>query len=141
MRLAQQRESCDRAEAADIALDLLGFRTEREISRILSKHFLLAGKIKACERACDTEELYKKLGKWRDSESYSPLTGDLVIHVGVYEDGSFDGDKLSSGFVYANDGRKLTVIGTDRSGTVTFYNLRIGEGRIKGYCCPLYEQQ
>lgn len=142
MRQEQLRESYkERTEAADIALNLLGFKTGRELPQLLSKHFFLAGIIKSCESACDTEELYKKLGKWREPTGYSPLTGDLIIHVGTCLYGKLEGIRLGSGFVYANDGRKLTVIGTDQEGTVNFYNIGLEEPRIKGYCCPLYGQQ
>lgn len=139
MKQEQRTASCKRREiAAEVALDYVGFHARKDISHLMGTHVLLAGAIKAGRKGCETEANYKKTGKWREPNSYSPTTGDFVIHVGANLCGSLYGYSITSGFVYTNDGKKLTVIGTDYSGKVDFYNIELTDPKIRGYCCPSY---
>ena len=126
--------------AAEEALELVGFHARRDIAYILSTSTLFAGTIKACRNAKDTEALYKKFGKWREPDGYSPRIGDFVVHYGAFDNAELKGHGINCGFVYSDDGKKLTVIGLDHRGMINFYNLDKDNQRIKGYCCPSYGQ-
>lgn len=139
MKQAQQRDSFNTAvAAADIALNYVGFKTRRNMCELLSGEWMLAGCIKSARTLYETVLLYKRLGRWREPNSYSPRTGDFVAHTGHWLCGSLEGNEPELSFVYANDGRSLTVVGIDGEDMVNFFNIKLGDKNIKGYCCPDY---
>ena len=84
-------------------------------------------------------ELYKKLGCWKESDSYVPSPGDLIMY--DWEDsGSGDntGQPNHVGIVASVDGTSIIVIEGNKSEAVAYRAMTVNGKYIRGYCVPNY---
>jgi hypothetical protein len=84
-------------------------------------------------------ELYKKNGGWKESDSYVPSPGDLIMY--DWEDsGRGDNTGLPNhvGIVAAVNGTSLTVIEGNKGEAVAYRAMTVNGKYIRGYCVPNY---
>ena len=84
-------------------------------------------------------DLYKKLGRWVESDSYVPKIADVIMY--DWQDNG-KGDNTSSpdhvGIVVSVSGNKLTVIEGNKDDAVAYRELTVNGKYIRGYCIPDY---
>ena len=82
-------------------------------------------------------ELYKKLGRWVESDSYVPSPGDLVMY--DWDDSGI-GDNTGSpehiGLVVSVSGKTLRIIEGNIKNAVGYRTLAVNGRYIRGYCAP-----
>ena len=84
-------------------------------------------------------ELYKKLGGWKESDSYVPSPGDLIMY--DWEDsgrGDNTGQPNHVGIVAAVNGTSLIIIEGNKSEAVAYRAMTVNGKYIRGYCVPNY---
>lgn len=84
-------------------------------------------------------ELYKKNGGWKESDSYVPSPGDLIMY--DWEDsGRGDNTGLPNhvGIVTAVNGTSITVIEGNKGEAVAYRAMTVNGKYIRGYCAPNY---
>lgn len=83
--------------------------------------------------------LYKALGRWVESDDYTPVLGDIVMY--DWQD-TGKGDNVGTpdhvGIVEKVDNGSITVIEGNYSNTVKRRTLAINGKYIRGYCLPDY---
>ena len=84
-------------------------------------------------------ELYKKLGRWMETDTYIPQAGDIVMY-DWNDTGSGDNTGWPDhvGIVVGCDGKSITVIEGNKNDTVGYRRLSVGGKYIRGYCLPDY---
>lgn len=84
-------------------------------------------------------DLYKKKGRWKESDSYTPKVGDLVMYdwddTGI---GDNTGAPDHVGMVTAVNGKKLTIIEGNKTDSVSSRTLDVNGKYVRGYCIPDY---
>lgn len=89
-----------------------------------------------CGRMID---LYKKLGRWQESDAHTPKPGDVIMY--DWED-SGRGDNTGSpnhvGIVAAVNGTSLTIIEGNKGQAVAYRAMKVNGKYIRGYCLPDY---
>jgi hypothetical protein len=86
-------------------------------------------------------ELYKKLGGWKESDSYVPSPGDLILY--DWEDsgrGDNTGQPNHVGIVTAVNGTSLTIIEGNKGEAVAYRAMTVNGKYIRGYCVPKYAE-
>ena len=92
------------------------------------------------ECGCQNQiELFKKLGRWQEKDSYVPLAGDYVFY--DWQD-SGNGDNTGSsdhvGIVEACDGKNITVVEGNYSNAVKRRSIKVDGMYIRGFGIPDY---
>lgn len=84
-------------------------------------------------------ELYKKLGRWKETDSYVPKLGDLVMYDW---DDSGSGDNKGNpdhvGIVTYISGNSMKIIEGNKTDSVAYRALSVNGKYIRGYCLPDY---
>lgn len=92
------------------------------------------------ECGCEKQiELFKKLGRWQENDSYVPMSGDYVFY--DWQD-SGNGDNTGSsdhvGIVEACDGKTITVVEGNYSDSVKRRTIKVDGKYIRGFGVPDY---
>ena len=84
-------------------------------------------------------ELYRKLGRWQESDSYVPKPGDVIMY--AWSDNGV-GDCTSGashvGLVVACDGKTITVIEGNKANAVGYREIAVNGRYIRGFGLPDY---
>lgn len=85
-------------------------------------------------------ELYQKLGRWMELDSYKPEAGDIIMYDW---DDSGSGDNTGAadhvGIVVSVSGSTIKTIEGNMSNKVGYRTLQVNAKYIRGYCLPNYE--
>ena len=84
-------------------------------------------------------ELYQKLGRWKEDESYVPATGDVIMY--DWQDGGSGDNKGVAdhvGIVVSVTNGTIKVIEGNISDSVGYRNISVNGKNIRGYCLPDY---
>ena len=84
-------------------------------------------------------DLYKKLGRWVESDSYTPKIADVVMY--DWQDngkGENKGQPDHVGIVVAVNENKMTIIEGNLDNAVAYRELAVNGRYIRGYCIPNY---
>lgn len=87
-------------------------------------------------------ELYKKVGRWQEKDSYVPSIGDIVMY--DWQDGTNyaktdnTGNPDHVGIVAGINGDTLIIIEGNKGEKVAYRNLKINGRYIRGWCLPDY---
>lgn len=87
-------------------------------------------------------ELYKALGRWKESDAYQPKIGDVIMY--DWEDsgrGDNTGTPNHVGIVVAVNGTSLTIIEGNKSQAVAYRSMNVNGKYIRGYCLPDYSRK
>ena len=84
-------------------------------------------------------ELYKKKGRWQETDSYVPKIGDVVMYDWA-DTGSGDnkGNPDHVGIVAYINGNSMKIIEGNISNSVAYRALSVNGKYIRGYCLPDY---
>lgn len=84
-------------------------------------------------------DLYKKLGRWEEKDSYTPTPGDIIMY-DWDDDGKGDntGHPEHVGIVSKVLGKTITVIEGNKSESVAKRTMQVDGKYIRGYCLPDY---
>lgn len=84
-------------------------------------------------------ELYQKLGRWKEDESYVPTTGDVIMY-DWQDDGKGDNKGVADhvGIVVSVKNGTIKVIEGNISDSVGYRNIAVNGKNIRGYCLPNY---
>lgn len=84
-------------------------------------------------------ELYRKLGRWQESDSYVPKPGDVIMY--AWSDNGV-GDCTSGashvGIVVSCDGKTITVIEGNKANAVGYREIAVNGRYIRGFGLPDY---
>ena len=84
-------------------------------------------------------DLHKKLGQWKEADSYTPQIGDIIMY--DWQD-SGKGDNTGSpdhvGIVVSVSGKTIKVIEGNKNEAVAYRNITVNGKYIRGYCLPNY---
>lgn len=84
-------------------------------------------------------ELYRKLGRWQESDSYVPKPGDVIMY--AWSDNGV-GDCISGashvGIVVSCDGKTITVIEGNKANAVGYREIAVNGRYIRGFGLPDY---
>lgn len=84
-------------------------------------------------------ELYKKLGRWKESDSYVPKPGDIIMYAwGDNGVGDCTGGASHVGIVAACDGEIITVIEGNKNDAVGYREIAVNGRYIRGFGLPDY---
>ena len=87
-------------------------------------------------------ELYKKIGRWMEADSYVPSPGDLIMY--DWDDNG-SGDNMGApehgGIVVSVSGRTIRIIEGNMSNAVGYRNIAVNGKYIRGYCLPDYKSK
>ena len=84
-------------------------------------------------------ELYQKLGRWKEDESYVPTTGDVIMY-DWQDDGKGDNKGVADhvGIVVSVKSGVIKVIEGNIKDSVGYRNISVNGKNIRGYCLPNY---
>ena len=93
----------------------------------------------SCTRMTD---LYKKLGCWKETDSYVPSPGDIIMY-DWQDSGSGDnaGQPDHVGIVEKVSGNTITVIEGNKNEAVAYRSVAVNGRYIRGYCLPAYSKK
>lgn len=87
-------------------------------------------------------DLYKKLGRWQESDTYTPEPGDIIMY--DWQDGGI-GDNRGApdhvGIVVSVSGGTIKVIEGNMDNAVGYRNIKVNGKNIRGYCLPDYAKK
>ena len=84
-------------------------------------------------------ELYKKLGRWKESDSYVPKPGDIIMYAwGDNGVGECTGGASHVGIVVSCDGKTITVIEGNKNDAVGYREIAVNGRYIRGFGLPDY---
>lgn len=84
-------------------------------------------------------QLYKKLGRWQEKDSYVPKLGDVVMYDwGDSGSGDNTGSPDHVGIVAYISGNSMKIIEGNISNSVAYRALSVNGKYIRGYCLPDY---
>ena len=84
-------------------------------------------------------ELYKKAGRWKESDTFTPSPGDLIMY--DWDDkgtGDNTGAPEHVGMVVSVIGSNIKVIEGNKGDAVAYRNIKVNGKYIRGYCLPDY---
>lgn len=116
--------------------------TDAWCATFASAAFIKAGLTDIAPTECSCSkmiELYKKIGRWKEADSYVPSPGDLVMY--DWDDngvGENTGDPEHTGIVTSVSGKLIRVIEGNKDNAVGYRNLSVNGRYIRGYCLPDY---
>lgn len=85
-------------------------------------------------------DLYKKVGRWQEDDTYVPNIGDVIMY--YWKDGAnyATNDAINPpdhvGIVAGVDGDNLQIIEGNKGETVAYRNIKVNGRYIRGYCLP-----
>lgn len=116
--------------------------TDEWCATTVSAAFIRAGLTDIAPTECSCSkmiELYKKLGRWQESDLHIPQIGDIIMY--DWEDNGI-GDNYGSpdhvGIVVAVNGKDITVIEGNKGEAVAYRAMSVNGRYIRGYCLPDY---
>lgn len=82
-------------------------------------------------------ELYKKLGRWQESDSYTPKKGDIIMY-DWQDSGAGDNTGVADhvGIVVSVSGSSIKVIEGNKDNAVAYRTIQVNGKYIRGYCVP-----
>ena len=84
-------------------------------------------------------ELYRKLGRWQESDSYVPKPGDVIMYAwGDNGVGDCTSGASHVGIVVACDGKTITVIEGNKNDAVGYREIAVNGRYIRGFGLPDY---
>lgn len=84
-------------------------------------------------------EMYRKLGRWQESDSYVPEAGDVIMYAwGDNGAGDCTSGASHVGIVVACDGKTVTVIEGNKNDAVGYREIAVNGRYIRGYGLPDY---
>ena len=84
-------------------------------------------------------ELYRKLGRWKESDSYVPKPGDVIMYAwGDNGVGDCTSGASHVGIVVACDGKTITVIEGNKNDAVGYREIAVNGRYIRGFGLPDY---
>ena len=84
-------------------------------------------------------ELYKKLGRWKESDNYIPKPGDVIMYAwGDNGVGDCTSGASHVGIVVSCDGKIITVIEGNKSDAVGYREIAVNGRYIRGFGLPDY---
>lgn len=84
-------------------------------------------------------ELYKKLGRWKESDSYTPKPGDIIMYAwGDNGVGDCTSGASHVGIVVSCDGKIITVIEGNKNDAVGYREIAVNGRYIRGFGLPDY---
>lgn len=84
-------------------------------------------------------ELYRKLGRWQESDSYVPKPGDVIMYAwGDNGVGNCTSGASHVGIVVACDGKTITVIEGNKANAVGYREIAVNGRYIRGFGLPDY---
>ena len=111
----------------------------------VSAAFIKAGLTDIAPTECSCSkmiELYKKLGCWKEADSYRPSPGDVMMY--DWQDNGI-GDNTGApdhvGIVEKVVGNTITVIEGNKGQAVARRTLAVNGKYIRGYCLPAYAKK
>ena len=119
--------------------------TDAWCATTVSAAFIRAGLTDIAPTECSCAkmiELYKKLGRWQESDGYRPQPGDILMY--DWDDtGSGDntGHPEHVGMVVSVTGNAVKVIEGNKSNAVGYRTMQVGGRYIRGYCLPDYARK
>lgn len=87
-------------------------------------------------------ELYKKLGRWMETDSYVPSPGDVIMY--DWDDsgvGESTGAPEHVGIVVSVSGKTIRIIEGNMTDAVGYRNIAVNGKYIRGYCLPDYKSK
>lgn len=87
-------------------------------------------------------ELFKRLGRWQESDAYTPAAGD-VLYYDWDDNGAGDctGAPEHVGLVTAVEGKKITIIEGNKGNAVAYRAMQVNGRYIRGYGLPDYARK
>lgn len=116
--------------------------TDEWCATYVSAVFIKAGltKIGFTECSCNRMiELYKKAGRWKETDSYVPKPGDIIMY--DWQDNGVGDNKGSAdhvGIVVSVDGKTINIIEGNKGESVSYRKMTVNGKYIRGYCLPDY---
>lgn len=108
----------------------------------VSATFIKAGLTDIAPTECSCSrmiELYKKIGRWKESDAYIPVYGDLIMY--DWDDNG-SGDNTGApdhvGIVVSVSGKTIRVIEGNINDSVGYRTIAVNGRYIRGYCVPDY---
>lgn len=87
----------------------------------------------------DQGDIYIKKGKlWIEDGTITPKRGDIIMYCWNVREQPNDGYANHVGIVTAVNGNKITVIEGNKSDSVSYRTIDVGNGYIRGYIRPRY---
>lgn len=84
-------------------------------------------------------KLYQRLGRWKESDSYVPKPGDIIMYAwGDNGVGDCTGGASHVGIVVSCDGKTITVIEGNKSDAVGYREIAVNGRYIRGFGLPDY---
>ncbi len=84
-------------------------------------------------------ELYRKLGRWQESDSYVPKPGDVIMYAwGDNGVGDCTSGASHVGIVVSCDGKTITVIEGNKDNAVGYRTIAVNGRYIRGFGRPDY---
>ena len=84
-------------------------------------------------------ELYRKLGRWQESDSYVPKPGDVIMYAwGDNGVGNCTSGASHVGIVVSCDGKTITVIEGNKDNAVGYREIAVNGRYIRGFGLPDY---
>lgn len=84
-------------------------------------------------------ELYRKLGRWQESDSYVPKPGDVIMYAwGDNGVGNCTSGASHVGIVVSCDGKTITVIEGNKDNAVGYRTIAVNGRYIRGFGLPDY---
>lgn len=84
-------------------------------------------------------ELYRKLGRWQESDSYVPKPGDVIMYAwGDNGVGNCTSGASHVGIVVSCDGKTITVIEGNKANAVGYREIAVNGRYIRGFGLPDY---
>lgn len=84
-------------------------------------------------------KLYQRLGRWKESDSYVPKPGDVIMYAwGDNGVGDCTGGASHVGIVAACDGKTITVIEGNKNDAVGYREIAVNGRYIRGFGLPDY---
>lgn len=116
--------------------------TDAWCATFVSATFIKAGLTDIAPTECSCSrmiELYKKIGRWKESDAYIPAYGDLIMY--DWDDkgaGDNTGAPDHVGIVVSVSGKTIRVIEGNINNSVGYRNIAVNGKYIRGYCTPDY---
>lgn len=116
--------------------------TDAWCATFVSATFIKAGLTDIAPTECSCSrmiELYKKIGRWKESDAYIPVYGDLIMY--DWSDNGV-GDNTGApdhvGIVVSVSGKTIRVIEGNINNSVGYRNIAVNGKYIRGFCVPDY---
>ena len=88
----------------------------------------------SCSRMID---LYQKLGRWKEADSYIPSPGDVIMYDwGDSGVGENKGAPEHTGIVVSVTGKNIKIIEGNKGEAVAYRDMKVNGRYIRGYCVP-----